>query len=103
MTETEQEKRCPVCNKTKSEAIATPIDDILFWRPCRKCQDGRHDFETTKSEPCSGCGKLCESFYWENIAKGFCSLECTNEYLTAEGFTPISAPDQSAKLQEPMP
>lgn len=63
-------------------------------------------FEQLKEEKskttnqCSWCEQTFEGeYYWQNIAKGFCSLDCTNEYLENEGFNPISSPNEISKIQ----
>ena len=48
---------------------------------------------------CSWCDKQCGEFYWENIFRGFCSLECTNKYLDSEGYMPITGPGEDAQIK----
>ena len=52
------------------------------------------------AEICDWCDEPCEKYVWQNLVKGFCSLECTNEYLQSEGFETISRSDESAALQK---
>ena len=51
-------------------------------------------------EKCNNCKKEVKQYWWENLFKGFCSKECTNEYLESEGFNPIETKDQSATIKE---
>ncbi len=52
------------------------------------------------SAPCDNCGKDFGVVYWSNLTKQFCSLDCTNQYLEAEGFDPISGPGESSQVRE---
>jgi hypothetical protein len=53
-----------------------------------------------EKKTCFMCEEEVEEYYWENIVKDFCSLECTNEYLEMEGFNPISNPNESSQVKD---
>jgi len=53
-----------------------------------------------KKKICNWCGGEVNEYFWENLFKGFCDLECTNNYLESEGFNPINSQDESSLVKD---